>query len=58
MGAAEIILVVFLVGGGFATYLYLMFFHPEWVGITGKSAKQTLEEHKEGSKSEDSGMLS
>lgn len=57
MDVAIVILVVFLVALGFGTYLYLMIFHPEWVGITGKSAKKTLDEHKEGSQSEDSGLL-
>lgn len=54
---ASVILVIFLVGAGFGTYLYLMIFYPEWVGITGKSAKKTLSEHQEGSKAEDEGLF-
>jgi hypothetical protein len=53
MGTAALVMVVFLVVITTAAYFYLLFFHPEWVGITGKSALETLEEHKEGSTVED-----
>lgn len=45
---------VFLIVISLLAYVVLMIFFPEWVGITGKSAKKTLEEHKEGSHAEDS----
>ena len=48
------ILVIGLVTVSFGGYVYLMLFHPEWVGITGKSAHKTLDEHKEGSHTDDS----
>jgi hypothetical protein len=51
---ATVILVIFLVALGFGSYIYLMIFHPEWVGITGKSAKKTIREHEEGSTVDDS----
>jgi hypothetical protein len=41
-------LVFFLVVVTTAVYFVLMIFFPEWVGITGRSAKATLDEHKEG----------
>jgi len=37
-------LVIFTTG----VYFVLMIFFPEWVGITGRSAKKTLDEHQEG----------
>lgn len=41
--------------GGFFIFVTLVFvaialFFPEWVGITGKRAKETLREHEEESK--------
>lgn len=33
---------------GFGSYVFLMIFFPEWVGITGKEAMRTLREHQEG----------
>lgn len=44
---------IFLVAAGFMFYIFLMIFYPEWVGITGKSARKTMEDHKEGSQAED-----
>ena len=53
---------VFVIGGlvvlGFAAYIYLMLFHPEWVGITGKAAHKTISEHQEGSTVDDSDPFS
>lgn len=54
MGTAGILLVVFLVFAGFGGYIYLMIRHPEWVGITGDSARKTIAEHQEGSEVDDS----
>lgn len=51
-------IVGFLVFAGFAGYFYLMIRHPEWVGITGESAKKTLKEHEEGSQVDDSDPFS
>ena len=48
------ILVISLVTVSFGGYVYLMLFHPEWVGITGRSARKTQDEHVEGSKADDS----
>ncbi len=28
-------------------YVFLMFFFPEWVGMSGEDTKKTLESHKE-----------
>jgi hypothetical protein len=42
---------------GFGSYIFLMIFYPEWVGITGKSAKKTMSEHKEGSQVDDSDVF-
>lgn len=46
----EIPLAAVLVGSlvvlGIGGYFFLMVFFPEWVGITGKDAMKTLEEHK------------
>jgi hypothetical protein len=41
-----------------SAYFFLLIFYPEWIGITGKSAHKTLDEHKEGSRADDSDMLS
>jgi hypothetical protein len=49
-----IVIVVLLVGLGFGGYLFLMIFYPEWVGITGESARKTMSEHQEGSVADDS----
>lgn len=46
-----------LVAIGFASYLFLMIFYPEWVGITGKSALKTKDEHREGSAVDDSDVF-
>lgn len=45
----EISLIVGLV----VVYFILMFFFPEWVGITGKVAKKNEESHKKGAKADD-----
>ncbi|MGE3975279.1 MAG: hypothetical protein AB7F59_12210 [Bdellovibrionales bacterium] len=42
-------MIFFLVFVTTGAYFLLMIFYPEWVGITGRSAKKTLEEHQEGS---------
>jgi hypothetical protein len=47
-----------LVAFGFATYIFLMLFYPEWVGITGKAALKNLSEHQEGSTVDDSDPFS
>ncbi len=54
MGTGAIFFFIGLVTFGFATYIFLMIFYPEWVGITGKEAKKTLSEHQEGSTVDDS----
>ena len=41
-----------------SAYFFLLIFYPEWIGITGKSAHKTLDEHKEGSHADDSDVLS
>lgn len=38
---------------GIGAYFFLMFYYPEWVGITGKTALRNLDEHTEGSKAKD-----
>jgi hypothetical protein len=53
-----VVLMLFLVFMGFGGYIFLMIFFPEWVGITGKSAHQTLSEHEEGSRADDSDPFS
>ena len=53
MDTAGIILVLVLLGLGFGGYIFLMLFFPEWVGITGQSAKKTIAEHQEGSQADD-----
>jgi len=37
-------------------YVVLMFFFPEWVGITGSVAKQAIESHVEDKTSENSSI--
>jgi hypothetical protein len=54
MGQGAVIFFILLVTFGFATYIFLMLFYPEWVGITGKEARKTMAEHQEGSKADDS----
>ncbi len=56
--AATVVVVASLVVLGFVAYLFLMIFHPEWVGITGKRARQNLREHEEGSHVDDSDPFS
>jgi hypothetical protein len=51
------IVVIILVSLGFGSYIFLMIFFPEWVGITGKSAKKTDKEHIEGSYADDSDII-
>lgn len=58
MGTAGIVVVLVLLLLGFGSYLFLMVFFPEWVGITGAAAKKTLSEHEEGSKVDDSDPFS
>jgi hypothetical protein len=58
MDAMVVVMVVSLVVVTTAAYFFLLIFYPEWVGITGKSAHKTLEEHKEGSHADDSDMMS
>jgi len=54
MGPIEIFVGILLVVIGFASYVYLAVYHPEWVGITGKEALKTMGEHVEGSNVDDS----
>lgn len=54
METAIAITVGTLVVLGLASYVFLMIFYPEWVGITGKSAHKTKDEHREGSQVDDS----
>lgn len=51
------LIVLLLIVIGFGSYLYLLIYYPEWVGITGKSAKKTMSEHQEGSKVDDSDIF-
>ena len=51
-------MILFLVGGGVLIYILLMIFYPEWVGISGKSSRDTEEEHREGGVSDDSDFFS
>ncbi|MBX3021171.1 MAG: hypothetical protein KF799_05785 [Bdellovibrionales bacterium] len=53
-----VLIVLALVALGFGSYLFLMLYYPEWVGITGKSAHKTLSEHTEGSTVDDSDPFS
>lgn len=55
---ATIVIVLILVALGFGSYIFLMIFYPEWVGITGKAAHKTLSEHREGSNVDDSDIFS
>lgn len=48
-----LVVVLSLMALGVAAYFFLMIFYPEWVGITGPQAKRTLQEHEEGSTSQD-----
>ena len=43
-----------LIIGMIVVYFLLMFFYPEWVGITGKVAKKNEEVHKKGTDADDS----
>ncbi|MBY0315230.1 MAG: hypothetical protein K2Q26_06910 [Bdellovibrionales bacterium] len=47
------ILIPLFVGGSLLSYVGLMIFYPEWVGITGDNAQKALKEHQSGSSSED-----
>ena len=38
-----LILIFVLFGLGIVAYFFLMFFYPEWVGITGSDTKRELE---------------
>lgn len=51
---SSIIVVLVLVFLGFGSYIFLMIYYPEWVGITGDSAHKTMSEHREGSQADDS----
>jgi hypothetical protein len=53
MGNFALFMVSGLVLTTTGAYFYLLFFHPEWIGITGKSAHKTLNEHREGSRADD-----
>lgn len=37
-------------------YLALLFFFPEWVGVTGKVAREAEKSHTQGSNSEETGF--
>jgi hypothetical protein len=53
-----VVIVIFLVMAGFGGYLFLMIYYPEWVGITGDSARKTMDEHREGTSVDDSDPFS
>lgn len=55
---ATAIVVLVLVVLGFGSYIFLMIFYPEWVGITGKDALNNMREHEEGSNVDDSDIFS
>lgn len=55
---ATAIVVLFLVVLGFGSYIFLMIFYPEWVGITGKDALKNINDHQEGSNVDDSDIFS
>ena len=55
---AMVFVVAGLVTTGFGAYIALMIYFPEWVGITGKAAHKTIDEHKEGSQVDDSDPFS
>ena len=38
-----LIIIFVLFGLGIVAYFFLMFFYPEWVGITGSDTKKELE---------------
>lgn len=40
--------VLIIVGVGVVAYAAIAFFFPEWVGITGKTAKKNLQSHTSG----------
>lgn len=40
---ALLIVIFVLFGLGIVTYFFLMFFYPEWIGITGSETKKELE---------------
>ncbi|MBC7466014.1 MAG: hypothetical protein H7256_08475 [Bdellovibrio sp.] len=42
--------------GAMVVYAFLMVYFPKWVGITGKSAFETIEGHKEGSQNNDKAL--
>ena len=52
-----VIIISILVFLGCSAYVFLMVYYPEWVGITGKSARQTIDEHREGSTVDDSDIF-
>ena len=39
-------------------YFFLMFFFPEWVGISGEDTQEAVESHKEETTSQDSEEVS
>lgn len=55
---ATAIVVLVLVVLGFGSYIFLMIFYPEWVGITGKDALKNINDHQEGSNVDDSDIFS
>ncbi|MGZ3723421.1 MAG: hypothetical protein ACXVA9_10850 [Bdellovibrionales bacterium] len=57
MGTLATVMVIGLVVTTTGFYFYLFLFHPEWIGITGKSAHKTLNDHKEGSQVDDSDII-
>ncbi|MEK6553603.1 MAG: hypothetical protein AABZ31_00035 [Bdellovibrionota bacterium] len=52
MGITFIILAAALIIIGFVTYLFLMIFYPEWVGITSKAEREELRKKYESYNSE------
>ena len=59
MNTAAIVIFISLLIIGFAAYIFLLVFYPEWVGITGAdAAKRMREEHQEGSTVDDSDLFS
>lgn len=53
-----VIIILVLLFLGFGGYIFLMIFFPEWVGITGKAAHKTMDEHREGSQVDDRDIFS
>jgi hypothetical protein len=47
----------FMIIGLIVVYFLLMFFYPEWVGITGKVAKKNEEAHKKGTETKESNFF-